>query len=276
MDKLAEQSLLFTDAYSPSPACTPSRFAVLTGQSPARTGITHIPYFNTWPTRHDVALRSPHIPSRVPDSIRTLAHQLKERGYVTGQGGKWHMDHSQEEFGFDVGHTGHGIHEFEGASTTRRDNNQQVWDRYENEFPDLAEGEYLECELVTRANRFIRENRDRPWFYYYDPFLVHTPILNRHKWLIDKYAARFEQMGVDWVSPTYAAMVETMDHTVGQILAELDRQGLRENTIVIFSSDNGGVAELHAHPFNVGDNSPLFHGKVSMYEGGMRVPLLID
>ena len=276
LDRLAEQSVRFTDAYSPSPACTPSRYAILTGKSPARTGITHIPFFNRWPTRHELALRSPHIPERVPDHVRTLAHQLQERGYVTGQGGKWHMYHTQEEFGFDVGFTGHGIHEFPGASTTRRDNNQHIWDRFENEFPDLAEGEFLECELVTRAIDFMNDNKDRHWFYYYDPFLVHTPILSRHKWLIDKYRERFEKQGIELVNPTYAAMVETLDHTVGQLLDELERLGLRDNTIIIFSSDNGAVAELHAHPFIVSDNSPLFQGKVTMYEGGIRVPLLVD
>lgn len=275
IDRLAKQSLRFTDAYAPSPACTPSRFAILTGQSPARTGVTHIPFFNRWPTRHDVALKSPQIPNRVPDNLRTIAHQLRERGYVTGQGGKWHMDNTQEEFGFDVFHKGYGIHDFPGASTTRKDNNQKIWDRFENEFPDLKPGEFAECDLVNRAKTFINENKDRPWFYYYDPFLVHTPILNRQKWLIDKYRKRFDEMGVE-INPTYAAMIETLDWTVGQILDEVDRLGLRENTIVIFSSDNGGVEELHHYPYVVGDNSPLLHGKVSMYEGGIRVPLLVD
>ncbi|MDV7392444.1 sulfatase-like hydrolase/transferase, partial [Arthrospira platensis SPKY1] len=94
--------------------------------------------------------------------------------------------------------------------------------------------------------------------------------------MIDKYRERFEKQGIELVNPTYAAMVETLDHTVGQLLDELERLGLRDNTIIIFSSDNGAVAELHAHPFIVSDNSPLFHGKVTMYEGGIRVPLLVD
>lgn len=277
VDKLASEGLRFTDAYAPSPACTPSRFALLTGQSPARTGITHIPWFNRHRTGGQFSIQAPLIPERAPDDIRTIAHLLKAQGYATGQWGKWHMANTPEEFGFDQGgaHKS-GIHDFPGASTTIRANNGEIWERFMTEFPDLEPGEFLECELVDKAVGFINEHRDQPWFYYYDPLLVHTPILSRHKWLIDKYTERFERMGVTHVNPTYAAMVETMDWTVGQIIAAVEDLGLRDDTLIVFTSDNGGLVENVGFPERVTDNSPLYRGKVTMYEGGLRIPLIVD
>lgn len=276
IDRLAERGLLFTDAYSSAPSCTPTRNAFLTGQHPARTGITHIPWFNQHRTAPRYSVRSPIIPDKMEGPVVTIAHLLQQNGYATGQWGKWHMNNTPEEFGFDMGgDRKYGIHDFPGASTAPRDNNRDVWDRYLTEFPDLEYGEYLGCELVDKAIEFITAHKDQPWFYLYDPFLVHTPILSRHKWLIDKYTERFEKMGVTNVNPTYAAMTETLDWTVGEIMGAIEKLGLLEDTIVFFTSDNGAVQGIHHFPFQVTDNHPLYGGKVSMHEGGIRVPLLI-
>lgn len=279
IDRLASRGMLFTQAYASAPSCTPSRYALMTGLHPARTGITHIPWFNqfigkTWPI---YSLEAPPIPDRLPADVDTIAHMFKRAGYATGQWGKWHMGNPPAEFGFDMGgeHKS-GIHDFPGASTAPRDNNREVWDKYLKEFPDLKEGEYAEAELVNKALEFIGEHREQPWFYYYDPLLVHTPILNRQKWLIDKYTQRFQEMGVTDVNPTYGAMVETLDWTVGRLIDGLEKLGLHEDTMIIFTSDNGGLEENVGWPYLVTENAPLHAGKVSLYEGGIRVPLIVD
>lgn len=279
IDALARQGTLFTNAYAAAPTCTPSRYAFLTGQHPARTGITNIPWFNqfigkTWPM---YALEAPHVPERLDGDVTTIAHVLQARGYATGQWGKWHMGNTPAEFGFDQGASGKsGIHDFPGASTAPRESNQHVWDKYLSEFPSLDTGEFQQCELVDKALSFIDAHRDQPWFYYYDPLLVHTPILSRHKWLIDKYTERFDEMGVTDINPTYAAMVETLDWTVGEILAGLERMGERDETIIIFTSDNGALVENIHWPRHVSSNDPLYGGKVSLHEGGIRVPLIVQ
>src|SRR5690606_35713020 len=127
--------------------------------------------------------------------------------------------------------------------------------------------EYGRDALTERAISFLRENRERPFFLYLSHYFVHTPIASGAAWLEKKYAARLPGDA----SPeraTYGAMVETMDHLVGQVLTALDELGLSENTLVVFTSDNGGHPEFAA-------NSPLRGSKWNLYEGGVRVPLIV-
>ena len=276
LDRLAAEGMRFTRAYAAAPSCTPTRVALLTGQAPARSGITHVA------AAEDVPASSPMLPPKgygsktIPSPNSSLAGIMKRHGYATGQWGKWHMPGEPDQLGFQQGgNFKMGIHDFPGASVARTPETEAAWVQYTTAFPDLAPGEYAEDEITDKAIEFIKTHRGKPWFYYCDPFLVHTPILSRQKWLIDKYTARFGEMGATKVNATYGAMVETLDWCVGRLLDTLDELGLRENTIVIFTSDNGGLETNWSWPSPVTDNDPLRGGKVSLFEGGLRVPLIV-
>lgn len=276
IDRLAAEGMRFTQAYSAAPSCTPTRVALLLGKAPARSGITHVMVAEPPGTSSPLLQPTGYTKRTVSSSEVTLADIMKRHGYATGQWGKWHIPAKPESLGFDQGANFRmGIHDFNPATGQRTPKTEAAWVKFTTEFPDLAPGEYAEDEITDKAMAFITAHRENPWFYYCDPFLVHTPILNRQKWLIDKYTARFAEMGATNVNPTYGAMVETLDWCVGRLLAKLDELGLRDNTIVIFTGDNGGLETNWSWPSPVTDNDPLRGGKVSLYEGGIRVPLIV-
>jgi len=276
LDRLAAEGMRFTRAYAAAPSCTPTRVALLTGQAPARSGITHVAAAENAPASSPLLPPKGYGRKTIPSPESSLASVMKRHGYATGQWGKWHMPGQPEKLGFQQGgNFKRGIQDFPGASGARTPETEAAWVQYTTEFPDLAPGEYAEDEITDKAIGFIKAHRDKPWFYYCDPFLVHTPILSRQKWLIDKYTARFEEMGATNVNATYGAMVETLDWCVGRLLDTLDELGLRDNTIVIFTSDNGGLETNWSWPSPVTDNDPLRGGKVSLFEGGLRVPLIV-
>jgi arylsulfatase A len=277
LDRLASEGMLFTQAYASASICSPTRSALLTGKSPARTGITDwiramfqggdIPEDKTFRLTYTAAagdsLLTPSNPLWLELDETTLAEQVKTKGYATAHMGKWHLgteDWYPEKQGFDVNVGGCDY----GQPPS-------YFDPYSNAslpgIPTLAprrEGEFLEDRLADEAVAFIIQNKDKPFFLNMNPYSVHTPIQGRAD-LVAKYT---EKPGADSHNPTYAAMVESVDMLMGKILHSLDSLRLSENTIVIFTSDNGGLLP-------VTDNSPLRSGKGYPYEGGIRIPLIV-
>jgi len=285
IDTLARQGMRFTQAYASAPVCSPYRASLLTGQWPARHGILDYLRPDT-----DTPLAKEHL---------TLAEALKRAGYTTGIVGKWHLSGyayhgSRNEVrpgdqGFDdelvceVKAVGNGANFYPYVFRTQ----PVSWVNVNNR--RLGQGEYLVDRMNLEAVDFIERNKDRPFFLYLSHYAVHT-ILNGKAELVEKYrrkhppgrSSRFKcylcrDAGLEgdplnhWATdhnPHLAAMLESIDDGVGMILRKLEQLGLADDTIVIFTSDNGGET-------NVTSNAPLRGGKSQLYEGGIRVPLIV-
>lgn len=278
LDRLATQGMLFTHAYASAAICSPTRAALMTGKAPARTGITDwirarfqggdIPADKTYKLTYTGgpgdSLLCPANPLWMELDEVTIAEKLKERGYVTGHIGKWHLgteDWYPEKQGFDVNIGGCDY----GQPPS-------YFDPYENprakgiyNLPPRKEGEHLSDRLADEAAGFIIAHREEPFFLNMADYAVHTPIQGRPD-LVEKYKQKAPAGGQD--NPGYAALVESMDMLVGRIMHTLDSLDLTSNTLLIFTSDNGGQSR-------VTDNSPLRSGKGYPYEGGIRIPLIV-
>ncbi len=271
IDALADQGVRFTQAYSNCPVCSPSRAALMTGQYPGRLGFTgHITAIG----RHRYPERGAIIPPQdrmhIPSEAVTLAEALAPAGYVSASIGKWHLGserHWPRRRGFDVNVAGH-THGSPASYFFPYRNPGQAWNP---DMPNLdlgrgLPGEYLTRRLTDEALEFIQRNSDRPFFLYLSHYAVHTP-LQAPEALVRKYRSKLAA-GVEGIDPTYVAMVETVDDSVGRVLDKLAQLGLEDRTVVVVASDNGGLA-------SVTDNSPLRAGKGYLYEGGIRVPLIV-
>lgn len=277
LERLAKRGMTYTRAYSASPLCSPTRASILTGLSPARLGITA-------PSCHEpkVILKASAGSSAPPDQkctavnpvtrlatdYFTLPKALKAAGYVNGHFGKWHLGaepYSPLEHGFDVDlpHTpGPGP---AGSFVA-------PW-KYPNFSPKSPE-EHIEDRMAQEASAFIEKNQAVPFFVNYWMFSVHAPF-DAKKSLIEDYRKNIDP-DQPQRSPTYAAMVHSMDDAVGTLLDTLDRLNLTENTIIVFFSDNGGNMYNEIDRTTPTSNAPLRGGKATMYEGGIRVPCVIS
>jgi arylsulfatase A-like enzyme len=268
LDQMAKDGLRFTDFYAACPVCSPTRASILTGRYPQRMNITDwIPGRKDAP---DQRMKRPEIRNELPADEVTIAQVLKKNGYATALIGKWHLGGKGFEptrFGFDVNIAG------DETGTAR-----SYFAPFENKvgkMPGLEkaeDGEYLTDRLTTEAEKFIEKNKDKPFFLYLPHYAVHTP-LKAPQALIDKYPVKPTHGKQS--NPTYAAMVESMDASVGRVLKKLDELKLADNTLVLFTSDNGGLATLEGMPFAPTFNGPLREGKGYLYEGGIRVPLIV-
>jgi arylsulfatase A len=277
IDRLASQGMKFTNAYAACAVCSPTRAAVMTGRYPARVGITDwirarfqggkIPGPGEKPPEYvggpENKLLCPRNPLWMELDEVTIVEALKPAGYVSCHIGKWHLgtdDWYPEKQGFDYNIGGCDF----GQPPS-------YFDPYERKgqggIPTLEprrKGEYLTDREADEAVRFIKEHRDRPFFLYMAHYAVHTPIQAKED-LAAKYAAKTP---TNQKNPKYAAMVESVDQAVGKIMKALDEAKLTERTMVIFTSDNGGLlGPTH--------NAPLRSGKGNPYEGGIRVPLIV-
>jgi arylsulfatase A-like enzyme len=245
LDRLAAEGLRFTTAYVASPICSPSRAAIMTGRAPARLHLTtFIPGRADAPSQK---LLHPPMRQQLPLEETTLAERLRAAGYATAMIGKWHLGEAgftPRDQGFDVYHA--------GQATTK---------------PSDTEGGKGEYDLTREAERFIDANRHRPFFLYLAHNNPHIPFLSAKPSLVAANSKAFE--------PAYAATVQTLDDSVGRLLAHLDATGLRDRTIVIFTSDNGGLHMPEGPHPRVTHNTPFRAGKGYLYEGGLRVPLIV-
>jgi arylsulfatase A len=270
LDALAASGMRFTQAYAACAVCSPTRAALLTGKYPARLHITD--WISGEGAPRNSRFRIPNWQQHLPLEEATLAEALKKLGYSTAHLGKWHLGGPAfypEHQGFDTniagGDIGHPASYFWPYGAT--DNDHRV--------PGLAErggkqGEYLTDQLTDEALQFIEANRNKPFYLNFCHYAVHAPLMGKQE-LIDAAADR---PGADGQSNrVYAAMLKSVDESVGRILKKLDGLHLTENTIVIFTSDNGGAVHLGKPPAT--SNFPLRNGKGTAYEGGLRVPLLI-
>lgn len=276
IERLAERGMTFTRAYSASPLCSPTRSAILTGLNPARTGITapncHLPAVKlkatpgvrAAPNRKAVPINPV---TRLDPKYYTLGEALKDAGYATGHFGKWHLGPEpfsplQNGFDVDLPHTpGPGP---SGGFVA-------PW-AYTDFDPDTP-NEHIEDRMAKEAVSFMEANRDKPFFLNYWMFSVHAPFDAKPD-LIKKYAGKVD-LNDPQRSPTYAAMIESMDDAVGTLLDSLDRLGIADNTIIVFASDNGGNMYNWVDDTFPTSNSPLRGGKATMYEGGVRGPCSI-
>jgi arylsulfatase A len=256
VDRLAREGLKFTQAYAACTVCSPTRASLMTGKYPARLHLTdYIPG-----EKHPKAkLRIPDWTQHLPLEELTIAKVLKGAGYATASIGKWHLGPAEffpEHQGFDLNRGG-------------CDKGQPPSYFSPYRIPTLEDGpkgEYLTDRLTDEAVKFIQANHDRPFYLYLPHYAVHAPFQAKPE-IIEKYRAKIKP-GMDQKNAAYAAMVESVDQSVGRILATLDDLKLSEKTIVVFTSDNGGLLPATS-------NKPLRVGKGSAYEGGVRVPLIV-
>lgn len=282
LDRLAREGARFTDAYAACPVCSPTRASILTGQWPQRTGITDYlgaPPPERW-NRNTRLLPAPFA-DRLSLDTPTMARTLKAAGYATFFAGKWHLGPEgwwPENHGFDVN--------LGGTDRGGPYGGKQYFSPYGNpRLPDGPEGEHLPDRLARETVKFIEAHRDRPFFAYLAFYSVHTPLMARED-LRRKYEAKRARLGLEarWgreherdvrlvqEHAVYAGMVEALDLAVGRVLDGLDQSGLARNTLVIFTSDNGGLSTSEGWPTS---NHPLRAGKGWLYEGGIREALLV-
>lgn len=270
IDRLARDGVRFTDGYAACAVCSPTRAAVLTGKYPARLLLTDWLPSGRWDPK--AKLREGRMLRGLPPEEFTIAEALREAGYRTANIGKWHLGSEPfslpEHHGFDVNVAGnaHGapgdfFFPYQGNWLVPTTTLRAKW----NVLPDGKPGEYLTDRLTDEAVKFIRESRDKPFFLYFPHYAVHTP-LQAKKDVIARYEKipEAQQQG----RPVYAAMVESVDDSVGRVVQTLRELGLEQNTVVIFTSDNGGF-------YNATSNAPLRANKGAYYEGGIRVPLIV-
>ena len=268
LDRMVRDGMRFTQAYAAAPICSPTRAAILTGKYPARLHLTD--WLPGRGDRGDQKLRRPSFTTNLPLNEVTIAEVLKSAGYVTAHIGKWHLGGSgslPQDHGFDVNIAG------DQAGTPV--SYVAPFHRGESSMPGLADaapGEYLTDRLTSEAERFIDANREKPFFLNLAHYAVHTPLTAKTN-LIAKYRSA-ARPGAAQTNAVYAAMIESLDDSIGRVLRKLDDLKLSTNTLVIFTSDNGGLAVREGPATPSTSNAPLRAGKGYLYEGGLRVPLL--
>ena len=283
INRLASEGILFTNSYAAAAICSPTRAAMLTGKYPARLGITDwirakfqgvttsgLP--GEYEEFEGKPLKTPKIQGFLPLEEVTIAERMKGYGYETLHVGKWHL--GEEGFyptdqGFDVNIGGNDL----GQPPSYFDPYlpEKPRDFYEiTTLKPRKEGEFLTDREGDEVVDYIRSKKEKKFFIHWAPYAVHTPIMGKPD-LVEKYKQK--EPG-NQRNPEYAALVESVDQNVGKVIGALDDLGLREKTLVIFTSDNGGLIWDYENPIT--NNYPLKSQKGYPYEGGIRVPTIVS
>ncbi|MGJ8676701.1 MAG: sulfatase [Akkermansiaceae bacterium] len=287
IDALAKTGMRFTDGYAANPVCSPTRYSLLTGRYPTRAGVTNFFPKDPAKLRSGTFNPAPLVIDMPVDEI-TLADALKTKDYATFFAGKWHLGHKASNYpqhrGFDINIGGYNRG---GPYTGKR-----YFAPFENPEMEVEspKGEHLPARLARETTSFIEANKDKPFLVYLSFYSVHTPLMGRPD-LVEKYKQKAADInGAEFANEeqvfgkkarkvrvlqkhaVYAAMVEAMDEAVGEVLDQLEASGVADNTIVIFTSDNGGLSTSEGSPTS---NLPLRGGKGWVYEGGIREPWII-
>ena len=298
IDKLAREGVRFINAYAACPVSSPTRASIMTGRYPVNTGITDwIPGRQaTNSGRPDDRLISLPFKLQLDPEEITIAEVLKKNGYSTMISGKWHLGadpkYWPENQGFDINKGG-----YSAGQPNRSKTSNGYFSPYGNpRLVDGPDGEYLTDRQTDEAIRFIESSGNRPFFVYLSYYAVHNPMQGKEN-LVKKFTAKADSLGLsdieaysrdkEWIrksmsdnfkeriiqsNPVYAAMIYSVDENLGRLFARLNDLGLDKNTIIIFTSDNGGLSTSEGSPTC---NFPLRAGKGWLYEGGIRVPLII-
>jgi arylsulfatase A-like enzyme len=285
IDRLAAQGMKFTQAYAASPVCSPTRASIMSGKNPARLHITD------WiGGKQKGRLLPADYEHQLPLEEVTIAEALKAEGYAAGFFGKWHLGDAPyfpEKQGFDVNKGGHS--KGHPASYFYPYKNEKHPDFNVPGLEDGQQGEYLTDRLTDEALKYMENHKDAPFFLFLSHYAVHTPIQAKEKDIAyfknkkekmpdsgqdafrDEHQAHTKLIQDD---PVYAAMVKSVDESIGRVVNKIETLGLSDNTIIIFMSDNGGLSTL-TWKWSPTSNEPLRAGKGWLYEGGIREPLII-
>ena len=298
LNKLAQQGIKFTNGYASCPVCSPTRSSLMTGKYPVKTGVTD------WikgrqaggDARPYEKLIAKPIENQLALKEETIAELALKNGYKTFYAGKWHLGEEEQYWpeaqGFQINKGG-----FSSGSPTGRMNDTTggYFTPYKN--PRLADGppgEYLTDRLTNECIQFLDQNHSKPFLLTYALYAVHNP-LQAPTALIKKYQEKQKKLSQvsgnlfrkdeQWMknengwkqriiqsNPVYAAMIENIDSNIGRILSKLDALGISDNTVILFTSDNGGLSTAEGSPTV---NGPLRAGKGWLYEGGIRVPVIM-
>lgn len=288
IDALAASGMRFTDFYTDNPVCSPTRAAILSGKNPARLNLTN------WigGEQNGKLLPAEYI-RELPLAEVTLAEAFKEAGYQTGFIGKWHLGdslHFPQYQGFDVNIGGHSAGQPGSFFFPYKNPRSTYFDV--PHLSDGVDGEYLTDRLTDEAIAFIDTNKEQPFLLYFAYYAVHTPLESKPELTAhyeQKVAALPNLEGPSVLHeretvvtrrrqdhPVYGGMIHSTDENIGRIIQSLDSLGLSDNTLVVFTSDNGGLSTLsNNRDWAPTSNAPLRAGKGWLYEGGIRAPLIV-
>lgn len=299
IDKIARQGVRFTDAYAACPVSSPTRASIMTGKYPVKTGITDwIPgrQASNSASPRDRLIARPFTLNLALEEV-TIAEMLSKNGYATMLSGKWHLGEDSiywpENQGFNINRGGFS----KGAPTKDKINNGYFPPYGNPRLKDGPAGEYLTDRLTDEAIQFIGQNRKNLFFVFLPYYAVHNPMQAKEEH-VKKFEEKAKKTGLDkqkaftrdrdWINPSmgdnykeriiqsnpvYAAMIWSVDENIGRLIGMLEELDIEENTVIIFTSDNGGLSTSEGSPTS---NSPLRAGKGWLYEGGIRVPLIIS
>ena len=275
IDGLAAEGVRFVNGYSAAPVCSPSRGAIFTGKFPARTKFTTVyaaaagpddRLFDTSKYRgeRDEMFEARHRHALPKDEF-LFSQALAEGGYRTGFFGKWHVGECKNYYPDDRGFDVAKAYRHTKTATSKSGHWMKTFYKFGANLEGADRDAYVSDVLTEQCIDFIKANKDNPWVAMLSHYLVHSPIQPEP----DKLARYKKKPKTDQNNPGYASMVESVDDSVGQVLKTLKELDLEKNTLVIFTSDNGGLAPKYT------SNYPLMGGKSSPFEAGMKVPFIV-